>query len=98
MLVMFGGQIMRPLYNKQIHRFIRFPMGEAKLRRTNWLVQRSLTQHTENFIKPAGKLNKGQSSGNKNFQTNRLVSQILIFKSLSFFDFYRHAYGAVVHL
>ena len=95
---MFGGQIMRPLYNKQIHRFIRFPIGKTKLRRTNWSVQRSLTQHIGNLIKFAGKLNKGQSSENKNFQTNRLVSQILIFKSNPFFDFYRYSYCAVVLL
>ncbi len=89
---------MKPLYNKQIHSFIGFSIGKANLRRINRLIQRSLTQYTENLIKFAWKSNKGQSSGNENFQTNRLVSQILIFKSYPFFDFRRYVYCSAVSL
>ena len=89
---------MRPLRNKHLHNFIRFSIGKANFRSINRLIQGSLTKHMGNLIKPIGKPDKGQSSINYNFQTNRLVPQILIFKSCPFFDFCGCAYCAVVSL
>jgi len=97
-LIKFGGQIMRLLRNKQIHRFISFYIGKTNFRTINCLIQRSLVQHTGSLIKFAWKPNKRQFPGNENFQTNRLVSQILIFKSYPFFDFCRYVYCAAVLL
>ena len=53
--------IMRPLHNKHIHSFLRFFIGKANFCRTIWIIQKSLTKHMGNLIKPVGKPIVGQS-------------------------------------
>ena len=87
---------MIPLHNKQIHSNIGLSKGKANLCRSNKLFKEAKCKHLGNLIKPVEKPNERQPSRNKNFQTNLLISQILIFKSYTFFDFYECVYCAVV--
>ncbi len=92
---------MRPLLNKRIHSDICFSVGVGKTNfcRAIWIIQRRLTQHIGKQVSPVGKVNIGQSSmnrKNKDFRTNRLVPQILIFESPPILAFCRCNYWAVV--
>ncbi len=89
---------MRPLHSKNTHNIKRFCIDKAIDRRTNWLVQEQLTKYMRNLLIPVGKLSFGQSLKDKSFRINKLVLQILYFKSHPKLSFCGCSYCAVVSL
>ena len=87
---------MRPPHSRSTHNIKRFCIDKAIVRRTLRLIQEQLTQHIRNLLIPGGKLIFGQSLKDKSFRINKLVLQILYFKSYPKLSFCGHSYCAVV--
>jgi len=87
---------MRPPYSNLTHNINRFPIGKAIVCRTNWLIQKRLTQYIGNLLIPKGKFSFGQPLKHENSQISQLVFQILSFKPYPKLNFYGCGYCTVV--
>jgi len=87
---------MRPLYSNYTHNINRFSIGKAIVCRTNWLIQKRLTQYIGNLLIPVGKLSLGQSLKDKYSRINQLVLRNLYFKSYPKLSFCECSYCVVV--
>ena len=87
---------MRPLHSKNIHNIKRFYIDKAINRGTLQLVQEQLTKYMRNLLIPTGKLSFRQSLKDKSFRINKLVLQILYFKSHPKLSFCGCSYCEVV--